>query len=100
MKKQTAEEILEAKFRFQSCMPIQEGMQKRLILEAMNQFAEQDKWIDVTPDTLPNEKQDVLGLTEYGRIIHTDYEQFTNKDKEWFLKTFIKWQPLPKTPTK
>lgn len=69
------------------------------------QFAKEEgqQWISV--ETPPKELEKVLAMNEFRHIRVTDWESFTNRDLNWFQRTFTHWlpisilPPLPSAPT-
>lgn len=57
---------------------------------------EGQQWISV--ETPPKECEDVLAVNQFGRIRVADWESFTNKDLNWFQRTFTLWLPISFLP--
>lgn len=66
-------------------------------LLAQKPYSVGDGWIDVK-DRLPDESEEVLCFTKFGRIIQNSYQEYTDQNKEWFRDRFSHWQPLPSPP--
>lgn len=59
-----------------------------------------DEWISVE-ERLPEERVRVLALPKgypFYLIREADWEEYTNKNKEWFKEIFTHWMPLPSLP--
>ena len=80
-------------------------IEKDRIIRAMQEFAtlhaqkiadKMVEWISVK-DKLPKERENVLCYNGY-RISSHNWCKHTDKDDDWFKKTFTHWCKLPKTP--
>lgn len=59
-----------------------------------------NEWISVE-DRLPLAKERVLCFPKqypFGMIREADYEEYTNKNLQWFKEVFSHWMPLPNQP--
>lgn len=68
-------------------------------LQALSDLGQVKGWISVK-DGLPDARVDVLAFTnDLKRIVQTDWESYTSKNREWFIESFSHWRPMIETPT-
>lgn len=89
-----ASEFLDSKFKESAVELMGEDMHT-IVVNAMEEF--KSLWIKTT-DSLPKNGKRVLCYTDTGRIVENSYEEYTDQNKEWFIKNFTHWMPKPLTP--
>lgn len=73
-------------------------LKQLVLLYAQAYHEDKTRWISVE-ERLPENREEVLCYyAKYDRIISNNYEQHTDQDKDWFIKNFSHWQPLPSPP--